>query len=479
VKSTNLVFIMADEHNVNALGCYGHPMVKTPNLDRLAARGTRFTNAYTNCPLCVPARATLATGRYVNQIGYWDGAHPYDGRVPSWGHRLQAAGHPVVSVGKLHYRNTSDPTGFDEQISPMHVTNGVGDIYGALRNDMPPKTACKRLADEIGPGDSTYLRYDREIAERACGWIEGAAGSADVPPWVLFVSFISPHYPLIAPPEFFEMYPLDEVPVPEPVGADDPALHPWVRAIRQSWPYDDYMDEEKRKIGVAAYFGMCSFMDANVGRVLDAVENAGLGENTRIIFLSDHGENLGKRGLWGKMTMYEEAAAVPLIMAGPDVPEGRTCGTPVSLADAYPTILECVGEPLSEEEEAFPGDSWYGIASGPEEADRTVFSEYHGAGAPSAAFMIRKGKYKYIHYLGYSPELFDLEADPDEEANLAGGPGNGQLLQEFEAILRNTLDPEDADRRAKSAQAALVSRLGGREAILEGGSFAGTPAPKE
>ena len=125
MKSTNLVFIMADEHNVNALGCYGHPMVKTPNLDRLAAMGTRFTSAYTNCPLCVPARASLATGRYVHQIENWDGAHPYDGSVPSWGHRLQATGHSVVSIGKLHYRNTSDPTGFDEQIAPMHVTNGV------------------------------------------------------------------------------------------------------------------------------------------------------------------------------------------------------------------------------------------------------------------------------------------------------------------------------------------------------------------
>ncbi|MBT4431283.1 MAG: sulfatase-like hydrolase/transferase, partial [Nitrospinaceae bacterium] len=393
-------------------------------------------------------------------------------------HRLQATGHSVVSIGKLHYRNTSDPTGFDEQIAPMHVTNGVGDIYGALRNEMPPKAACERLGKEFGPGDSAYLHYDTEITERACHWIESADESTDGPPWALFVSYISPHYPLIAPPEFYDMYPLDEVPVPEPFEADDPRLHPWVRAIRQGWPYDDYMDDEKRKMGIAAYFGMCSFMDANVGRVLDAVETSGLAENTRIVYVSDHGENLGKRGLWGKMTMYEEAAAVPLIIAGPDIPEGRVCGTPVSLADAYPTILECVGETLTEKEKAFPGDSWYGIASSPEDPDRVVFSEYHGAGAPSAAYMLRKGKFKYIHYLGYSPELFDLDSDPQEEVNLASHPGHDRLLQEFESILRKILDPEDADRRAKSAQAALVARFGGREAILKGGSFAGTPAPK-
>ena len=146
----NLVLIMADEHNKNILGCYDHPMVKTPNLDRLSAEGTRFTNAYTNCPICVPARGSFATGLYVHQIGCWDNVHPYDGKVPAWGHRLHETGHGVVSIGKLHYRNTTDPTGFDEQIVPMHIKNGVGNLLLALRVETPPKSVYKKTCRKSG-----------------------------------------------------------------------------------------------------------------------------------------------------------------------------------------------------------------------------------------------------------------------------------------------------------------------------------------
>ena len=158
---TNLIIIMADEHNPKVMGCSGHPLVKTPNLDKLAASGTRFTNAYTNSPLCVPARASFATGQYVHKIGYWDTAHPYEGRVRSWGHRLQGRGHRVDSIGKLHYRSEDDPAGFDKQIIPMHVAQGIGDVPGAIREgEIPPKISCQKIAAEIGPGESAYAAYD-------------------------------------------------------------------------------------------------------------------------------------------------------------------------------------------------------------------------------------------------------------------------------------------------------------------------------
>ena len=162
MEPLNLVFIMSDEHNARTLGCYGHGIVKTPHIDALAASGVRFTAAYTNCPICVPARASFATGRYAHETGYWDNAHPYDGRVPGWGHRLQATGHRVVSIGKLHYRNTTDPTGLDAQILPMHVKDGKGDLAGALRAEMPPKTATKGLAEPAGAG-----RFERAALRQA------------------------------------------------------------------------------------------------------------------------------------------------------------------------------------------------------------------------------------------------------------------------------------------------------------------------
>ena len=136
-KRPNILLIMSDEHQARALSCLGHPVVQTPNLDRLALAGTVFENAYTPSPICVPARAAFATGRYPHQTGYWDNALAYDGRSPGWGHMLQAAGIPVTSIGKLHYRGTEDSTGFDEQIMPMHIANGVGQVWGSVRNPMP------------------------------------------------------------------------------------------------------------------------------------------------------------------------------------------------------------------------------------------------------------------------------------------------------------------------------------------------------
>ena len=152
MKPTNLLFILSDEHNKRVLGCYGHPMIRTPNLDRLAARGTRFTNAYTNCPICVPARASFATGQYVHQHRCWDNAIAYEGRVQSWGHRLMAQGHHVASIGKLHY-SESDPkrNGFDEEILPLHIVNGVGDLLGLIRDELPRRAGAAKLGPEAGP----------------------------------------------------------------------------------------------------------------------------------------------------------------------------------------------------------------------------------------------------------------------------------------------------------------------------------------
>ena len=477
MKETNLVFIMADEHNSSFMGCAGHHQALTPRLDELAMRGTRFANAYTPSPLCVPARAAMVTGQPVHQIGYWDGAIAYDGRVRGWPHRLTEQAHRAVSIGKLHYRDENVDTGFDETIEAMHLIDGVGDVFGLLREEMPPKIACKRIADELGRGDCNYLRYDRRITERACEWIGRDALEVSDKPFALFVSFAAPHYPLVAPPEFYDLYADLDIELPRTMDADDPMLHPWVRGIRKAWPYGDYMDDEKRRIGVIAYLGMCSFMDSNVGRVLDALNDAGLDDNTRIIYASDHGECLGNRGLWGKMTMYEDAASIPMIMAGPDVPSGHVCQTPVSLLDIYPTVLSSVGvEPIVQEEE-FWGCSLAEIAASPDDLERAVLSEYHGAGAAGGAFMVRKGRYKYIHYVDHEPELFDVLDDPEEQNNLATSSAHAQILSDYKAQLCSMVDPVAADRSARQDQRAALERFGGREAVLNRGSHAATPAP--
>lgn len=477
MRPGNVVFIMSDEHNKRVLGCSGHPMVRTPNLDRLAARGTRFTNAYTNCPICVPARASLATGQHVHKIRYWDNAIAYDGKQPSWGHRLMAQGHHVASIGKLHYVD-SDPArnGFDEEIVPLHIQDGVGDLIGLIRDELPVKKGARQLGPKAGKGTSNYTQYDSEVADHAVRWISNESGKHRDKPWMLYVGFVSPHFPLIAPPRFYDMYPEDKVPWPDMYEPGARPRHPYLDAMRRCYCYDEGFDATMVRKAIAAYFGLVSFLDYNIGRILEALEAQGLSESTRIVYSSDHGDNLGTRGLWGKSVMYEESAGIPLIMAGPGVPQGQVCNTAVSLVDAFPTFIEAVGAEPHPDDAALPGTSLFRIAAG-DSPRRTVLSEYHAACAVSGSYMIRHGRYKYIHYVGLPPMLFDLEADPHERTDLAADPACVAILAECEQVLRKTVDPDRADRDARADQAAVIRKHGGKDVIMKRGSFLYSPPP--
>jgi choline-sulfatase len=477
MKPTNMLFILSDEHSRRVLGCYGHPMIRTPNLDRLAASGVRFTDAYTNSPICVPARAALATGRYVHKIRFWDNAIPYDGSVPSWHHRLRDAGHEVTSIGKLHFRSADDDNGFTEEVMPLHVVDGIGDPLGWLREPLPERRAALRLANDAGRGDSSYQQYDERITAAAVDWLKGRAAASRGKPWALFVSLVCPHFPLIARPEWYDLYPEDQVPLP---ALYDPAErqpdHPYIAAIRQCQIYDRSFDEVKLRRALAAYFGLVSFVDDNVGKLMRALEASGLAATTRILYSADHGDNLGTRRLWGKSNMYEEAAGVPMILAGPEVPQGVVCREPVSLVDAFPTVVECVGLAPHPDDRDLPGASLFAVSQGTA-ARRTILSEYHATGAATGAFMIRKGKFKYVYYAGMPPQLFDLDADPQETRDLAREAGYAGLVVDCETELRRVVDPDAADALAKADQRDRIAAFGGREAILKRGSFGYSPAP--
>lgn len=477
MEPTNLLILMDDEHSSKALGCYGHPVVKTPNLDRLAANGTLFERAYSNSPICVPARASIATGRHVHENRCWDNAIAYDGQMRSWAHRMQQTGHRVASVGKLHYRNADNPAGFDRQIVPMHIADGRGDTHGLVRDPPPVRKQGKKFAEQIGPGDSAYIQYDKRICNEACAWLKDA-GTRDQHPWVLFVSFIAPHFPLIAPPEYYALYNPDDMPMPKQRRDALSRTHPWWQAFEHSFVFDvSFKSDQDRRIAIASYFALCSFVDAQFGRILDTLAAAGLDSTTRILYFSDHGENLGARRLWGKSTMYEESAAIPMILSGADVPRGKRCKTPVSHVDIYPTVLDAVGAIADAEDRSLPGVSLFAIATQPDRTERVVLSQYHAAGAISGAYMLRRGGYKYIYYVDYPPELYDLEADPEELENLAGLPAHAGTLNEFETLLREHLDPESVDRTAKADQRAQIERYGGRDAVLGSIAIHGTPAP--
>jgi choline-sulfatase len=473
-KPQNLLVIVSDEHAARAMGCAGHPFQRTPNLDALAARGTRFTSAICPSPICVPSRAALATGRELHAMGrHFDNADPYDGTIRSWHHALREAGREVVSIGKLHFRGLpGDDHGFGEERLAMHVVDGKGDLLGLIRDETsPPRQGARKLAATAGPGESDYTRYDRAIADEACAWL--AAPRAE--PWCLFVSFVTPHFPLIAPEEFFALYPPDVVGVPKLYAPEERPTHPFLRDYATTVPYDAAVpDLATAQRMMAGYHGLVSFMDAQVGRVLRALEAGATASRTRVLYTSDHGDSVGARGLWGKSVMYEEAVAVPMILAGEGVAAGALCDTPASLTDVFATALDALGIA----EAPPPGSvSLFDLASGAVPG-RAVFSEYHASGSREAAFLLRRGRWKYIRYASYPTQLFDLASDPEELRDLGDDPAHAAIRGELEAMLRARIgDPAALDARVKARQAAILAANGGRTAVLARGDLPYSPPP--
>ena len=346
----------------------------------------------------------------------------------------------------------------------MHVVNELGWVKGLLRDPLPAyDEGTRELSAQVGAGDTDYTRYDRKICNAACDWIE-QHGVEQTKPWVLFTSFVSPHYPLQAPKSFHDLY------APNDVGTSrSPHTRPdhsVLKAIYRFYDYDRHFNDSSRLAARTGYYGLCSFVDHLVGRVLETLDNCGLTDSTRIIYTSDHGELLGNHGMWTKMLMYEESAGIPLIVSGPGIPAGKSVSTPVSLVDCHPTIVESVGATVAEERTPRPGRSLVALADGAK-PERTILSEYHDGGAPTGYFMVRENEWKYVHYVGADPQLFNLHDDPFEENDLGCDAGHRGVRSDCEAALRAILDPDAVNRLAFSDQARRIEALGGREAILQ------------
>jgi choline-sulfatase len=462
----NLLVIMSDEHNPKVMGHAGHPVIRTPTMDGLAARGTRFTAAYTPSPICVPARAAFATGVPPHRNRCWDNAIAYDGSIPSWHHALRDRGHNVTSIGKLHFQGLQGQDyGFTESILPMHVTGGTGDLTLLIRDPEDVReSGARKLIAEAGPGESAYTRYDRQVTAAAEAWLRNAGTQQHDRPWVLFVSLVAPHFPLTAPPEHYDHYARQDLPTPKLPRIEDRPVHPYTQIYGHRSAHARFMTEPGAvQRALAGYFGLVSFLDENIGRILRALEDAGLAGETRVAYTSDHGDNLGSRALWGKATMYEESAGIPMLLAGPDVPRGASCPTPVDLCDLSATILDAVGAGDAIAELGLAGTSLLDLAGSPP-VDRVALSQFHTYG-PDGQYMLRTLRHKYIHHVAMPPQLFDLEADPEELHDLGTDPAHAGLRATLEARLRGILDPEAVDRAAKADQATVIARHGGEEAI--------------
>jgi len=471
----NFLVIMMDELARDGVGCYGGVGL-TPNIDRLAAGGTRFDNAYTPSPICVPARAAFQSGQYVFQNRCWSNAQPYTGEQEGWAHRLKANGHETVSIGKLHYRCAEDDNGYNREIVPLYVKDGLGWVYGLLRREDATCYSAAGYARDIGPGEDGYSEYDRSVRDETVAWLKTEGATKRDKPWALFCSFLRPHYPLTCPKEYYDLYDPDRLPPIRFDGVKSEYRHPVLRSFRAYNDYDDFFpDEHAKNVARASYFGLCSFVDALVGDVLKALQDCGRAEDTTIVLTSDHGDMNGHRGLWTKMVMYEDAAGIPLIIAGAGAPKG-VCKTQASLVDIHQTALQATGLGLSDADQALPGCSLLDLAAAPDDPSRAVFSEYHDGGAITGYMMLREGRWKYVHYAGFAPQLFDLEADPLERVDLGLSGGHADIRAHLLARMTAEFgDPETISAQAFADQATRIEELGGLDGIYARANFDHTP----
>jgi len=479
----NVLLVTSDEHRPDALGCADHPHVETPTLDRLADEGTRFANAYCQSPLCAPSRASFATGRYVHETGHWDNATPYDGSPRSWGHHFTDHGIDVTTVGKLDFEPGCND-GFPDQRVPFH--RETPDVNGLRRDPPIVREGARERIEAAGPadadGEAWYTEREDRVTETAIAFLEARADEAietdgagtegddgnssddaadermdvnDSEPWLCWVNYILPHFPLIAEPSYYDRYPKRDVdlPIDYPAGDD----HPILEELRAHFDGRD-VDEATLRRTRAAYYALCTALDDRVGRLFRALDQLGLTDETLVIYASDHGEVLGDHGLWWKCCMYEPSVAVPLVIRGPGV-EQRTLDAPVSLLDVVPTMADAVGIP---HDPAWCGRSLLDVARGdaPDE-NRVVFSEYHAHGVSRGMFMLREDRYKYVYYPDNPDQLFDLESDPDELTNLALDPAYEDLRTDFERRLRSFLDedPDAIDEHAREDQRERLAEL--------------------
>lgn len=480
-RPKNLIFFLTDNHSRNVMGAAGHALAQTPNMDRIAASGMRFTQAYCVSPLCCPSRAALATGRYPHQTGYWDNALAYDGMTPSWHHRIRdGGGGPVVSVGKLHFRSGEDDNGFSDEVVPMHILEGRGALQALLRatpEGVPQRLGQREIYEESGVGEADYQIYDADITARAIRWLEenGRAGDR---PWTLFISYTSPHPPFSVPEDVWDRFPLDQVPMPSQWRKEDRPRHPAIEYLAWANSQNVEYDEEFVRRVVAGYCALINVVDAEIGAVMAAAKRLGLLGDTRLLYTSDHGEAAGQHGILGKSNHYEHSIGVPLMVAGPGVPQGVTSDAIVSHVDLFPTLVESAGVELAAEDAGLPGRSLWPIIEGREDgAGRMAFAEFHAGGSATGSFALRQGQHKFVYHVDMPNQLFDLADDPLERRDLIETGEGENVARTMEADLRRIVDPEIADSQAKSAQLAHAERFGGLEAVKKVGAFSRSPIP--
>ena len=458
MSQPNILVIMVDQLSGTLFPDGPADWLHAPNLKKLAARSARFRNCYTASPLCAPGRASFMSGQLPSVTGVYDNAAEFPSDLPTYAHHLRRAGYQTCLSGKMHFVGPDQLHGFEERLTT--------DIYPADFGWTPDYRKpgeridwwYHNLGSVTGAGVAeitNQMEYDDEVAYNATRKLYDLARGHDSRPWCLTVSFTHPHDPYVARKEFWDLYEdcahLDpEVPA-IPYAQQDP--HSQRIFDANDWRAFDITPDDIRK-SRRAYFANISYLDHKVGEVLDVLERTR--QEAAILFVSDHGDMLGERGLWFKMTFFEGAARVPMMLCAPEVSPGLVTD-PVSNIDVCPTLCDLAGISLDDIADWTDGESLLPVAGG---AGRQspVRMEYAAEGSYAPLISLRQGPWKYNRCQLDPDQLFNLDTDPEELRNLADDPDHAKILAGFqaEAEARWDLDAFDADVRKSQARRWIV-----------------------
>lgn len=460
MTAPNILIIMVDQLNGTLFPDGPADWLHAPNLKALAARSARFANAYTASPLCAPGRASFMSGQLPRRTKVYDNAAEFASDIPTYAHHLRRAGYSTCLSGKMHFVGPDQMHGFEERLT----TDVYPADFGWTPDYRKPGERIDwwyhNMGSVTGAGVaeiSNQLEYDDEVAYHATRKVYDLGRRLDDRPWMLTVSFTHPHDPYVARKKYWDLYEDCAHLSPDlpPIPYDDQDPHSKRIFDANDWRSFDIKDEDVRR-SRRAYFANISYLDDKIGEIMEALRGTEQEDNTAIVFVSDHGDMLGDRGLWFKMNFFEGSARVPLMVAAPGLAPGRV-DAPVSTMDVTPTVADIAGIDLSEIMPWTDGESLLPQAAGAPRAI-PVRMEYGAEASYAPLVALRDGRWKYIECALDPVQLYDLDADPAERTNLAADPAHADTAAAFAARAAQLWDlgAYDAEIRQSQARRLIV-----------------------
>ncbi len=424
-RRANVLMIMADQLTPFALGAYGNRIVKSPNIDRLAAEGVIFDAAYCNNPLCAPSRFSMLSGRLGSAIAAYDNASYFPSNQPTFAHYLRAGGYRTSLIGKMHFVGADQTHGFEDRRTTDIYPADFGWTANWDKADERIDWWFHNLSSvtEAGIAEATnQLDFDDDVGFQAERKLRELARGGDDRPFFLCASFTHPHDPYVTRRQYWDLYEGVDIDLPKVAELAEDQQDPHSKRLLEVVDRANFdVTEADIKRARRAYYGNVSYVDAWVGRLLQTLNACGMADDTIVVFTGDHGDMLGERGLWYKMSFFEGSIRVPLIVHAPTRFASRRVANNVSLLDLAPTLMALTGSRPDGYRPNLDGRDLVPLieGAGRDDPDEAI-GEFFGEGAVAPMVMIRRGRYKYVACPVDPPQLFDLETDPDELSNLAG-----------------------------------------------------------